>query len=382
MYKKIKQLKQIDHLEFIIFPVLSLLLIDSLEFFMLLGYIISVSIVICLFYTNFIRVNFVHRILFKNMILVNINMASVFILNFIGLIMVFYDVKMTYYFFIYSMQCILDFSQIQIILSLHNNKTLRLYINHIICVIIMILVVVVKSLISKNLISVYYFKILILITLFVSLKIISTGVKNIIRARNNFSHNQYKKLKIYIICTICSVIGFLLIGVGFTNIAIIFLVGKYLAHIDLYNFLLHKNLNDSLDLINMDIKRTLVEKRNLNRILNKRNSILCEKNKMIIKSKHKLRNVVNSVYAGVFVFLNNKLSYSNNQLNKFGFDNELIEGIDILVFFERYLNLNISKYIILDEEIKTFPEIKINNLIYEVNVICCGEKEKIVYIQR
>ncbi|MDO5517815.1 MAG: HAMP domain-containing sensor histidine kinase [Clostridium sp.] len=376
----IEELKKIKHFEFIVFLVLSLILIDKLQFFMFLSYIITGSIVVVLFYTNFIRVNFVHRVLFKDIILVNINIISVLILNITGLFMLFCDVKIIYYFFIYSLQCILDFSQIQIILNLYK-KPIGLYIHHILCAAILISVGVISSLVRKNVIAICFFEAIIIITLIISFGIMAKGAKIIIGAKNNFCYKQYRRLKIYVICTVCSLMSFSFIAFKLTNITIVCLVLKYLSHIELYNFLLHKNLNDSLDLINMDIKKASVEKINLNRILNKRNFILCEKNKMIMKSRFKYRNMIDSIYDGIFVFKNDKLSYSNNILDAFYSESESINEISIDLFFERYLNLDINTYSVSDDEhIRSFPIIKRNKGSYEVNLICDESSEKIVYI--
>ena len=234
---KIEEIRKIKHFEFILFLLLSLILIDKIQFFMLLSYIITGSIVICLFYTNFIRVKFVQRVLFKDMLLVNLNIFSVLILNLIGLLMLFYDAKIIYYFFIYSLQCILDFSQIQIILSIYE-KPMRLYINHILCAVILVSVGITSSLAKKEIIDICYFKAVIIFTLFIYLGIMATAAKYIISAKKKFSYNQYRKLEMYVICTACSMISFSFIPAKLTKITIVFLVFKYLSHIDLYNFLL------------------------------------------------------------------------------------------------------------------------------------------------
>lgn len=381
MIKKICDLKKVKYLKFIVLIVLCLSFIKKLEFYMFISFCVNISIGLCIIYIHFIRVNFVKKNMFNNMILVNLNLRFNLFLNLIGILFLFGYVKLIYFLFIYSIQCILDFSQLLIIFNLYS-KAAKLIINHVIAAIMIINIFILKHAIAHQWISVLYFKINIIIFLLIPLFIMIAGRKNVIDGKEKVSFKGYKKIKMYMIASAGNMIGFLFVAWNLEYITILCLVFNYFIKIDLYNLILNKSLNDSINLIREDIKKAGIEKKNLNRLLKKRNKILYEKNNMIKRNKYRDRKLIESIYDGIYVFQNDKLIETNNVLPLYNLEDNSLEGTQIEIFFREYLDLDYNNYIVLDnKDIRKYPIVKKNGLSYEVYLIRDLGCDKIVYIQ-
>ena len=217
----------------------------------------------------------------------------------------------------------------------------------------------------------------------ISIIIITFVVIYMIKSLENYSSltsdDFIEKLKVYVILRYIGYIaGVALISTN--NSVIVTGALKLLAFYVLFKGRVNYMINDPMKYMKLNLERTHEVNLELHRTLKKRNRILNDTNIMIEKSESNYNKLIDSVYDGVLLFLNNELKYINkawlkllNDVNK-----EKILGISLEEFILENFNFNL-KHSNQKEICITDLKLKDTEIVLTLFIIDIDENNKLLY---
>jgi len=361
--------------------IISFIFTRNFKFYVLLNYIITVSIIIAFIYVNIIKTKFVDKTFMKSFDIEYLVLIMLIIINTAVIIFLFDDILEYYFLFLYSVQATIEYCAIGNIFKFRNGSLKSL----LICVGYGVLFTIFFILFKMNFVLFNYYKSsffmgIVGINIVISIGTCISTLENILRHKLHFSDYEFMKIIFYMFSIIINYFGLLCLSTGYKEIAEISIMIKCITFYKFYYYIISKMLDNSLKKINDNIEIATKTKKELNSILKKRNAILNEANLMIQKSQDKNNELIDSIYGGVFLFYLNKLQYVNKEtVGVLNISNNEILGMDLNDFIKKYFNMTIED-IEKSQSYIPFAKMKHTNLEVEIFLTCIDEKSKIIYI--
>lgn len=349
-------------------------------------YIFSTNIIFLGVIIGFVNINVIkNKIVSKE--LKNFNrfyLISAMLALIIGVIIlsILNDNKISYIYILLSFQSILECYQIENIFNL-KNKHIRNTIVHICCLLMFTLFIFIsdKNTILNLFFNKKYLNCYTIISISISLCIAISTLNKILSNQNRLSMNEFKKITFYIYSIILNFFSFIFIEINFHIILVILLTMKCITFIRFYNYVVEKIYDESLDIINCDIESAIKTKKQLTSKLIKRNKILNDTNIMVYKAQYNYNMLLDSIYGGVFLFVDNRVKYVNNNiLNKLHKESSEFINMDINEFLNKYCNVALED-IEKDKNYVFDVDIEDKNIKLGAFLICPNSQNKLLYIE-
>lgn len=357
------------------------ILTNEYNIYLILNSIITISMITVFIYVSIIRAKFVDKTFIKNFQIGYLILIEIIILNIIGFIFLFEYTPRIYFVLFFSVQAILECCGVECFFKFKGSYLKSL----IICISYLILFFTwfYMSKMNPGFYSDHVFSFLlgvIIISVLISIGTFVSTSRKIVNNKKIFSDKEFRQIVFYMCSILIYYIGLISITLGYKNFSEILIFIKCIVFYNFYNYIIGKVLDNSLVKININIEIATKTKRELNSILKKRNKILNETNEMLKKSQEKNNQLIDSIYGGVFLFLNDKLQYFNKKtLLTLNIENDEILDMELPRFIEKYFHITIEDISECENHIP-FARMKNTNLEVEIFLTCIDENSKILYI--
>lgn len=343
--------------------------INKFEMYTLIGSIMNTSTIVGFIYVNFIKSKYVDKRKVSIIDDKDLNLYYIVVINIVNIIFILLHREFKYYFITYCIQSIVEYTQVQKMYNFKNTLVNKI----LMYMIYMLNVSTFYVLLLRDSASSRRGEICIISILF------AINYISILLYNNILVKNRDKMINLYLLSIVLNYFSSFFINIRFNFIGCMIMLIKAIVFFKFYKYTIDLIFEDSMNIMTDNVNKARKRKRNLNTVLKKRNIILSETNAIIEKKQDKYRELIESVYGGVFMFVDDKLRYSNDIEKNLNISEKSIIGIDFNEFLIKYFNINAQ---CIGRKNNYIPSIYMNynNLEVEVFLTSADDNVKILYI--
>lgn len=356
-------------------------LTSEYNIYLILNSIITVSMIIVFIYVNIIRSKFVDKTFMKGFQIGYLMLVGIIVLNIAEFIFLFENTPRIYFVLLLNVQAILECCALENFFKFRGS-TLKSSIISIVYLSLFFIMIYMFKINTDFYVEykLYFLVGVIAISVLISIGMCISTSEKIVRYKGIFSLEEFKQIVIYISSIMIYYVGLVSIILGYKRLSEVVIFIKCIIFYKFYNYIIGKVLDNSLIKINTNIEVATKTQKELNTILITRNKILNETNIVLKKSQEKNKQLIDSIYGGVFLFFNNKLQYFNKKtLVTLNIQEDGIRSIYLSDFIHKYFDITLKDIQDAGNHIP-YVKMKYTSLEVEIFITHVDEKSTILYI--